>query len=399
MAFNYVNWTYFKDYIRIVVVGEDEPVRLVGIEGDEAFVLIQAGIGALLVAREIRLHPRRNLVGIPCPDVKSSGLEGDEVGVLDRDVFLDARVDGAVLLAEAVGAVLREAPVLGHVAALVGGHELPRLVPDDIIQPQGGVLAAGGCRVLRLQVEGFRPFLVEGGHRVEGGGVREHPRLSIGIETDHRVLLVRLLHEAQRTAVLGEGELVDTPQGVQAAVGKAIDRDRRALVLVGLLHERGVDGREGELLRGMQAHLEGLDVRELTDDGPGGQVDDRERVLGQFVPGEFLDLRPAGLLEFGLDQAHGVAVVVREPDLVPPLDFQGAGALLAGDADEERAVAFLRIDRVGNDFPGRGEDGSADGLPTVIDVVVEGFLLGCQRERQGEKDGEERDSFHIRVVV
>ena len=149
----------------------------------------------------------------------------------------------------------------------------------------------------------------------------------------------------------------------------------------------------------MQTHLEGLHIRELTDDGSGGQVDDRQRVLRQLVTGQFLDLRPAGFLELRLDQAHGVAVIVREPDLVAPGDFQGAGPFLSGDPDEERAVAFLRVDRIGDDFPGRGEDGSADGLPAVVDVVVEGFLLGCQRERQGKKRGDEQDSFHIRVVV
>ena len=149
----------------------------------------------------------------------------------------------------------------------------------------------------------------------------------------------------------------------------------------------------------MQTHLEGLDIRELTDDGSGGQVDNRQRVLRQLVTGQFLDLRPAGFLELRLDQAYGVAVIVREPDLVAAGNFQGAGSLFSGNADEQRSVSFLRIDGVGNDFPGRGEDGSADGLPAVVDVVVEGFLLGCQRERQGKKRGDEQDSFHIRVVV
>ena len=289
--------------------------------------------------------------------------------------------------------------VLGHVAALVGGHELPRLVPDDVVQPQGGMLAAGGRRVLRLQVEGFRAFLVEDGHRMEGGGIREHPRLAVGIETDDRVFLVRLLDQAQRAAVLGEGELVDTAKCVQVPVCEAIDGDRRSLVLIRFFHEGGVDGRESELLRAVQTHLEGLDIRELTDDGSGGQVDDRQRVLRQLVTGQFLDLRPAGFLELRLDQAYGVAVIVREPDLVAAGNFQGAGSLFSGNADEQRSVSFLRIDGVGNDFPGRGEDGSADGLPAVVDVVVEGFLLGCQRERHGQKRGDEQDSFHIRVVV
>ena len=167
------------------------------------------------------------------------------------------------------------------------------------------MLAAGGRRVLRLQVEGFRTFLVKDGHRMEGGGIREHPRLAVGIETDDRVFLVRLLDQAQRAAVLGEGELVDAAQGVQLSIGKAIDGDRRTLVLIRFFHEGGVDGRESELLRAVQTHLEGLDIRELTDDGSGGQVDNRQRVLRQLVTGQFLDLRPAGFLELRLDQSPG----------------------------------------------------------------------------------------------
>ena len=234
---------------------------------------------------------------------------------------------------------------------------------------------------------------------MESGGVREHARLAIGIKTYDRVFLVRFLDQAQGAAVLGEGELVDAAQGVQAPVGKAIDGDRRALVLVGLLHEGGVDGRERKPFRGVQAHLERLDVRELTDDGPGGQVDDRERVLGEFVPGEFLDSGTPCLLEFRLDQAHGVAVIIREPDLVTPGNLQGAGTLLFGHPDKERTVAFLRVDCIGDDFAGRGEDGATDGLPTIVHVVVEGVLLGPERSGEGEKGGEEEDSFHIRVVV
>ena len=204
------------------------------------------------------------------------------------------------------------------------------------------------------------------------------------------MLLVRLLDQAQVAAVLREGELVDAAKRVKVPVGKVIDGDRRSLIFVGFLHEGGVDGRESELLRAVQTHLEGLDIRELADDGSGGQVNYCQRVLRQLVAGQFLDLRPAGLLEFRLDQAYGVAVIVCEPDLVAPGDFQGAGPLLSGDPDEECAVAFLRVDRIGDDFSGRGEDGPADGLPAVVDVVVEGFLLGCQCERQGEKRGDEQ---------
>ena len=399
LAFNSIDWTHFQNHFSIVVVSENEPVRLVGIEGDEAFVLVQARESALLVAGQVRLHPRGDLVGIPRPDVQARRLEGDEVGVLDGNVFLDARIDAPVLLAEAIGTVLRQAPVLGHVAALVGGHELPRLVPDDVVQPQGGVLAAGGRRVLRLQVEGLGPFLVKDRHRMEGGGVREHPSLAVGIETDDRVLLVRLLDQAERAPVLREGELVDAAQGVQASIGKMIDRDRRSLVLVLLFHESGVDGGKGELVGGMESQLERLDVRELAD-ATVPEVDDGQGILRQFVARQLLDLRPARLLELGLDEAEGVGVIVQDPRLVAAGDFDDAGgAFLSGDAEIERAVAFLRVDGVGNDFPGRGEDGSTHGLPAVVDVMVERFLLGPERSGEGGKGGEEENSFHIRVVV
>ena len=398
LGFNGIDRGYLKNYISIVMVPENQAVGFPGTDGNQPFVLVHAGIGAALVPGEVGLHPGRDLIGIPVPDVQSGRLEGDEVRVLDGHILLDAGEDGPVLPAEEVGTVLGQAPVLRHVPALVGLDDLPGFVPVHMVQPEGRVLAAGGGGVQGLEVEGFGAVLIKSGEGMEGGRIRKRPGYSAVVESDDRVLLVRLADECHRFPVLGKPIFVHVLQGVQMAVGKVIDCNGRPHFLLHLLHERGVDGREGELIHCVKSQLEGLDIRILGYPSI-LEIDDGQGVLRQLVSGEFPDLRAPGLLEFRLDEAHGIGVVVQDLRPVSAGNGDDVGTFLSGDAEIQGAVAFLGIHAVGHDLPGRGQDGTADGLPAVIGVVVQGLFLGPCARTQGNEQEEGNNSFHIVAVI
>ena len=397
MGFNGINRCYLKHYISIIMVPENQAVGLTGTDGNEPFILVHAGIGAALVPGEVGLHVGRDLIGIPVPDVQAGRLEGDEVCIHDRHILLDTGEDGPVLPAEEVGTVLGQSPVFGHVPALIGLDDLPGLVPVHMVQPEGRVLAAGGGGVQGLEVEGFGTVLIECGEGVEGGRIRERPGFTALVETDDGVLFVRLADECHRFPVLGEAVFVHVPERVQMTVGEVIDGDGRPHLFLHFLYERRVNRRECELICCMKSQLEGLDVRILGDPSV-LEIDNGQGVLWQFVAGEFPDLCAPRFLEFRLDEAHGIGVIVQKPGLVSAGNGDGVGALLSGDAEEKGAVSFLGIHAVGDDLPGRGQGGSADGLPSVIGIVVQGLFLGPCARAQGSEQDEGNKSFHIVAV-
>ena len=397
LGFNGIDSRYFKYDISIVMIPENQAVRFPGADGNEPFILVHARVGAALVAVQVGFHPGRNLVGIPIPDVQAGRLEGNQVRVFDGDIFLDAGENGSILPAEEVGAVLGQSPVLRHVAALVGLDELPRFVPFHVIHPQGRVFAAGRSGVQGLEVKRFVTLFIKSGKRVEGGRVRKRPGFATGIESDDGVLLVRLADESHRFPVLGKTVFVHVLQGVQVAVGKVIDGHRRSHFLLYLFHKSGVDGRKGELIHCVKSKLEGLDIRILVDSSV-LEIDNGQGVLRQLVSGEFLDLGAPGLLEFGLDETHGIGVVVQDLRPVSAGNGDDVGALLPGDAEIQGAVPFLGIHAVRHDLSGRGQDSAADGLPAVVGVVVQGLFLGPCTRTQGYEQDERNNSFHIVAV-
>ena len=257
------------------------------------------------------------------------------------------------------------------------------------------MLAARRRRILGLQEEGFFSVLVEGGNRMESRGVRHHSNLTVRIKAYCRVFFVRFPDQADRFPILAGSELIDAAQCIQAAVGEMIDDHGRSFVLVSLVHKGRVDGGERKLSGGMTSHIIRLHIRELADDAPGHEVDDGQRILRQFVARELVDPGLPSLLEFRLDQADGIILAVKQLDAISTGNIQGPDILFSGDADVEHPVTLLRIDGIGDDFPGRGEDDTAHALPTVVNIVVKGFLLGEGQRTDGHERHEGKQSFHI----
>ena len=108
-----------------------------------------------------------------------------------------------------------------------------------------------------------------------------------------------------------------------------------------------------------------------------GQVDARDAVLGLLVFLLLVDLGLPHVGEGGLEREQADAGVLR------PLQAGAAGdhRLRAGleVLDIKRAVALLGIDLVAHEPAVGGQLDGADGLPSVIHAVVEGFLLGPGR--------------------
>ena len=232
---------------------------------------------------------------------------------------------------------------------------------------------------------------------MEGGRVRKCPEFVASVESDDGVLFVRLADKCHRFPVLGETVFVHVLQGIQMAVGKVIDGNRRSHILLHFFRKSSVDGREGELIHCVKSQLEGLDIRILGYSSI-LEIDDSQGVLRQLVAGEFLDLRAPGLLEFGLDKAHGVGVVVQDLRPVSAGNGDDMGTFLPRDAEIQGTVAFLGIHAVGHDLPGRGQDGAADGLPSVVGVVIQGLFLGPCARTQGNEQEKGNNSFHIVTV-
>ena len=203
-------------------------------------------------------------------------------------------------------------------------------------------------------------------------------------------------------------------EGVDAVQLEIIDDDRVAgkgiLLLLGGLDQQalaarrcleighaleGVDGAGGDVdhqqVLGLPAFdvLRGEDVRRgFIADGrlaggadhlpfQGFQVDAREAVLGLLVFLFLVDLGLPHVGEGGLDREDADGGVLR------PLQAGAAGdhRFRAGleVPDIQGAVSLLGIDLVAHDLSVRGQLDGADGLPSVVDVMVQGLVLGLER--------------------
>ena len=396
-------------------VHEINPVVDIGRKHLEAPVAVQVYHRGKDEAHGMRLVHRREHLRVPVPDVEAGGLERHQGRILGRKILPEVQYEPRRGVGEAGIGVGRHDPALRDGIAAgndqgvdLDGHDrgaaARRLFQGLLLGKVQRARRSAVGLLLLLSGEERQTIAVCAEHKagIRLAAQRERidtaKRIVIQQHGAHRkrILVILFGNHRQLVARAGHLERGDPPDSIHSPAS-GIDYEQ---VPAGQRVRRRTAQREqirrGSIARGNGRHVGNLHQLE------GLQIDIGEGVLGHLVLFLLVYLRLPGAVVRSRDRAVGYTGIEGYADPRGPVYVQflsGAQVLQI-----QPGISLLGRDRIGHDFPVRGELHEPYAFPRIVDAVVEGLFLrresggkqehGRRNQRQG-KEGSSHKAINL----